>query len=148
MDNFVPMNMIPFIANMRSADNSGDKPQPEPFNPHDILNKVVTMDFGEAEKIIWQDVEVYALPIDSDQFMMIRNMAQEVGTNLPSFKLRFEDKDYVIISYTSTSMSTIEELVDIDMDDASMTEHQTFEVISMFTDTETGDSVIILAPNE
>jgi len=144
MNNYVPMNMIPFIAKMDNASKVKPEPSPAPFNPHDLLNKVVTLDFGEAYKTSVYGEDVYMLPIEPEQFMIIRNMAEEVQTNLPSFKLRFEGKDYVIISYESLGDTSLDNLVDIDMDDASMTEHNTFDYIVQETDSETGDSWVVL----
>ena len=144
MNNYVPMNMIPFIAKMNNASKVKPEPSPAPINPHDLLNKVVTLDFGEAYKTSVYGEDVYMLPIDAEQFMRIRNMAEEVRTNLPSFKLRFEGKDYVIISYESLGDTSLDNLVDIDMDDASMTEHNTFDYIVQETDSETGDSWVVL----
>ena len=147
----IPMNMIPFVARMDNTREVEPKPgpQPEPINPREFFEKVVTLDLGEAEKVIWGQHEVYSLPnIDDVSFALLREFAQEHAPNVPAFKLKFEGKDYIIVSYNTYGNTSIEDLVDIDMDDASMTEHHTFEYIQVEMDAETGDSIVILIPNE
>lgn len=150
MNNFVPMNMIPFIANMDNAKPVSDDPKPQPFNPHDMLNKVVTFDFGEVEDITWLASDLTAfINLEPAVFESLLNMCEDAPYNgLPAFKFKYEGKDYIIISYEKLGEYSIGNLVDIDMDDASLTEHHTFDYIEMITDSETGDSIVILGLNQ
>ena len=149
-NNFIPMSMVPFIANMDNTSKVTPEPAPTPFSPRKFFEKVVTFDFGEAEKIIWAgQQEMYVLPnLDGEIFLKLRELTESRFPDIPSFKFKFEGKDYIIISYTTNSDTTLNELVDIDMDDASMTEHHTFELIELQVDAETGDTAIELRPKE
>lgn len=148
MNNFVPMNMIPFIANMkRVSDDGGNKPQPSPtpFNPTELLNKVVTLDFGNTEKFPAIGENTYRLvDLEPEQFMMLKEMCNIYSPNIPSFKINVEDREYIVISYESVSDTAIGDLVDIYIDDVSATEHNTFDTIELYTDAETGDQTPII----
>ena len=143
MNNYVPMNMIPFIANM---DNSSEVkpgpqpgPEPTPFDPTELVHKFV-FDFGYAEPTTaYPYPNCYELSVLSEAFMPF------VLTMMP-FRFTFNDKEYVIVEYSPISETDITEFVDVYADDSSLTEHSTFEgyIITCHTDPETGDSAVLL----
>lgn len=143
MNNFVPMNMIPFIANMKNGSEvkPGPQPGPEPtpFDPTELVHKFV-FDFGHAEPTtLYPYQDCYELSVLPDEFMSF------VLIMIP-FRFTFNDKEYVIVEYSPISENDITEFVDVYADDINLTEHTTFEgyVITLHTDPETGDSVILL----
>lgn len=106
MNNFVPMNMIPFIANMkRVSDDGGNKPQPS-VDPVALLHEVMlnVLEFHPNEEYGW------ITDSPTNYTYNIKYCLENGGYPLALLKLIDENstKEYVFTEFEATSPSEAE----------------------------------------
>ena len=141
--------MLPYITETQAVKlfkellKEGDSPS-APFNPSELLNKVVTLDLGVVEHKAWLEDNQYQVNIDAEIIeKMIELNASEV---VVPFKLTCDNKEYIIIYYEAASEEMISSLIDIYPDHANGEEHHTFNNLAYRADTE--DPIVVLTKEQ
>ena len=109
-----------------------------PTDPTALYHKLVPLDFGEATPSGTE--KVYEMSIDAETIMSLHS-----SYITASFRITYEDREYVVISYGFDEEGIkLINLVDIYADDPNAEEHNTFDLIRVETDADTGDSQVFL----
>lgn len=144
MNNFVPMNMIPFIANMKNSSKGGEKPTPQPsIDPIDLIHKImlnsVELHYYDGEDCWTSDSQDIFASISKDALTYYQGYYPDA-----LFKLCDNNsiRECVIVQYESMGENSADVwLMFLDNLDAE----PKYASLSFETDAETGDSRTILA---